>query len=310
MKSPLGLRKISLILRILSMIIMKSKDSLCTIRDIYYGDTQLFDVLNQQKSVQDTIKAMCFHLKIPRNYLGVTAGLSKGIICGWGVRINIGESSIIHLDESITNAQVIDNSEIILKNKSKPTILVIIEKEATFMAIREQIICNNLITDEKNIILLTGKGYPCLETLKFITLLEDQINPEIKILVDYDPYGMNIALQYKLISNLIINESWANRQRERNIEYIGLSPSIVDKYTISSFQYNNSSHGLTTKDLSFLRNVKEKCKKILWHDLEKSSISLENSERCLELEILYQDNPINLFIDFIRKEILMTGVKK
>lgn len=289
---------------------MKSKETSCTIRDIYYGDTKLFDLLNQQKSVQDTIKMMCLELRIPRNHLGVSAGLSKGLICGWGISIKTGKNTIINLDDVVSNAQVVDDSEIIIRSRGKQPILVIIEKEATFQAIRETIKDKNLIASSENIILLTGKGYPCLETLKYIAWLESKIKPKIKILVDYDPYGLNIALQYKMISNLIINESWAANHCARRIEYIGLSPRIVEKYTMSSFQFNHSSHGLSPRDMAVLRKVREKSKMIQWDEVEKSATSLEDNEQCLELEILYQHNPLDLFLDFIKTEILMTGAEK
>ena len=86
---------------------------------------------------------------------------------------------------------------------------------------KENILNNRNSNNKKNILLICGKGYPCMNTLKLLTLL----NIKTYGIFDFDPHGLEIYMCYKK-SNISINKIGINLHQVINIsctKYIKLT---------------------------------------------------------------------------------------
>ena len=82
-------------------------------------------------------------------------------------------------------------------------IVLVIEKDSIF-----QSLIQNFQSIERqtgcHILLVTGKGYPCLATREFLVSIKLQFSVLFFGLFDFDPYGMEIFSVYKYGSKVII----------------------------------------------------------------------------------------------------------
>jgi DNA topoisomerase VI subunit A len=134
--------------------------------------------------------------------------------------------------------------------------IVIVEKEAVFCSLKK-LASNNLL-------LITGKGYPSKSLIAFSARLKSK---KFYLLVDWDPYGMDIALNYytnlrkgsinllAATSNQVLDNGWLGT---RTIE-LGVS----DRKKIDSlYSRLDMSHDpfslMILQELNFMHNFNAK----------------------------------------------------
>ncbi|TBU08034.1 Spo11-like meiosis-specific protein [Hamiltosporidium tvaerminnensis] len=179
------------------------------VREIFYISPNVF--LNQNVIVT---MANNFIKKYNLTYedLLITASY-KGLFCG--------PIEIYYSDYSTKMSGILIPE---LKNVIKITTsyknVLIIEKESFFTFLIELNKKNDFI---KNTILITGKGYPCVNTRKFLSFLCVNFYG----IFDFDPYGLHIYSVYKYGS--AINKDL----KILTLKRIGISSTDVFKYKIN-----------------------------------------------------------------------------
>jgi len=74
----------------------------------------------------------------------------------------------------------------------KAEFVLIIEKDAIFQKLLEEN-CSRVL----RCILVTGKGYPDVATRMLVKMLSEKMNLPVYIIVDADPFGIDIMLIYR-----------------------------------------------------------------------------------------------------------------
>ncbi|XP_032666985.1 meiotic recombination protein SPO11 [Odontomachus brunneus] len=125
---------------------------------------------------------------------------AKGLVAG-NMSITLVDNEVI--DCAISGGtlipQIVSNVTSIL---AKAMFVLVIEKEAAFQKLLEEN-CPRAL----NCILVTGKGYPDVATRMFVKLLSDKMDLPVYIVVDADPFGVDIMLIYRFGSTALCKEN-------------------------------------------------------------------------------------------------------
>ncbi|KAM3134575.1 hypothetical protein pb186bvf_013389 [Paramecium bursaria] len=159
-------------------------------RELYYQNLYIFE---NQEQVNKIIQQISYQLQVRRKQLKIVSA-SKGLVCG-ALQIETSEMildlcSLAFQGKGMNITEFMDEC---IMNITGKTILVVEKETVYFRILQEQNI--QLL---KQIVLITGKGYPCVATKCFIKLLQT-MHPQIPIcyLGDHDPHGFQIYLYYK-----------------------------------------------------------------------------------------------------------------
>lgn len=85
--------------------------------------------------------------------------------------------------------QIISN---VTSIRVKANFVLVIEKDAVFQKLLEEN-CSRAL----KCILVTGKGYPDVATRMLVKMLSEKMNLPVYIVVDADPFGVDIMLIYR-----------------------------------------------------------------------------------------------------------------
>ncbi|KAJ5381543.1 uncharacterized protein N7496_003971, partial [Penicillium cataractarum] len=244
--------KFTAILRVLAIIDQTLRTGqLISKRDIYYIDPAYF---KSQQTINCIIDDLAFTIGVDRAALNVEAA-SKGLVAGC-FRLK-HESSIImdangtH-DTTIPRIQDTDQIDI-----SGARWVFIIEKEAVFHRLVRSSYPTRAIMGDG--ILITGKGYPDINTREFVHQLLVASSkyarpPRFYALVDGDPHGIAIMSTYKYGSIAHLHDN--ARLSLPGMEWLGLK--VVDAILASESPGANEVLSLTPSDrrkiLAMLRN--------------------------------------------------------
>ncbi|RLU22776.1 hypothetical protein DMN91_005054, partial [Ooceraea biroi] len=164
---------------------------------------------------------------------------NKGLVAG-NITITLVDSQVINcsIPEGVEIPQIISN---VTSISVKANFVLVIEKDAAFQKLLQEN-CPRVL----NCILVTGKGYPDVSTRMLVKMLSEKMDLPIYIVVDADPFGVEIMLIYRFGSSALSkeNESLACH----NARWLGIHPSeLIDlgAKTIS----------LTEADLAKLRSI-------------------------------------------------------
>lgn len=142
--------------------------------------------------------------------------------------------------------------KIVIKYKK----ILIVEKESVFNFIKEIFKKYNKKID---FLMITGKGYPCLNTLNFINKIK---NKKIRIfgLFDFDPFGLDISRIYETrINNFKYKRIGITMKDLRKYKYVKSDAINLTKYDISKIKsLEKLDQKKLKKDLNFLLR-KKKC---------------------------------------------------
>ena len=187
------LYRFSALLKTIRLIKENLADNITTtIRDVYYQDVVLFQ--RNQKNAAKIVNDLAFSLDVtPEQGLQIVPG-QKGLVYG-DILIKSPHGSVFDFNEPglipILTSDSLSDYKVI---KGKPKAIIILEKEAVFKSI-----CKELknVDYSHNFIVITGKGFPCRLTKKFIALLVYHfVDIPIFAFVDSDIYGIQICANY------------------------------------------------------------------------------------------------------------------
>ncbi|XP_046816518.1 meiotic recombination protein SPO11 [Vespa crabro] len=134
--------------------------------------------------------------------------------------------------------QIISN---IISIRAKAKFVLIVEKDSIFQKLLEE-----NTTELLNCILITGKGYPDIGTRMLIKLLSEKLNIPIYIIVDADPFGMDIMCVYRFGSSTLSKEN--DSLACPKVRWLGIHPSELSVLGVKTIS-------LSERDLSKLTSI-------------------------------------------------------
>ncbi|XP_068147060.1 meiotic recombination protein W68 [Drosophila tropicalis] len=189
----------------------------CTVRGLYYRNTQLIRaqsfIVAAKLDVCRILNTAPFHLGILSASKGLLAGDIRMIMSNGDVLDGNAYGGAISLPIDFENVDHID---------TRAELVLVVEKESVF----ESLLSRNIFSSFGiRLILVTGKGYPDCSTRRLVHRLTMEFNLPTYILVDADPFGIEIMLVYRhgsqsmnFTSNLLASPS---------LRWVGLHPSEI-----------------------------------------------------------------------------------
>lgn len=186
---------------------MLSRNILCTKRELYYRDVELF---GNQSNVNRALDTLCAMLNVQEFELGVLTS-SKGLVAG-DLVINIGDERI----DCTTPRAVPSNPSAITSLESNAEYVLIVEKDTVFQRLVNEKIFERM---DARIVLITAKGFPDVNTRMLLKKIESDLEIPIYIITDADPHGVEIMCTYKFGSFIKIHN--AQNLAVPSIQWIG-----------------------------------------------------------------------------------------
>jgi len=250
-------------LRVLE-ILACSKGKSLTKRDIYYMDTGLFQ---KQYHVDSIVSRLAAAYEIPRDELGVVAS-PRGLAYG---HLQVGQMSF----KSGTGLAAIPKGK---GDIEPPDLVLIVEKEAVFNSIVH--IYSELSRLFPRLLIVTGRGYPDLNTSKFIHWL-CELGCKVTVLCDFDPYGMDIALRYRQGSKLPADRASSCCEK---LMYLGISRRQIDSFSEGR---DCNRHAMSTRDQKRLDRVIKSARDTAWDQLRLVAEEMKVAGFGTEIESIY-----------------------
>ncbi|XP_052777856.1 meiotic recombination protein SPO11-like, partial [Mya arenaria] len=221
-----SVKKFGLMLKVLAIIYRLVKtDHYCTKRDMYYQASGDFGNQHTLDGLVDNISCM---LGVPRWHLHVLAS-SKGCMAG-DLRFQDVDNNFVdcrHTQMGILVPNHVNGMHNILYySASRANFILVVEKDATFQKLLETRVCEKL----DPCIVITGKGFPDVNTRMLLRRLWDQFAIPILALVDADPHGMEIMTVYKFGSRALAFET--SNLAVPCMKWLGLLPSDIERLGI------------------------------------------------------------------------------
>jgi meiotic recombination protein SPO11 len=186
-----------------------------TKREAFYQFESLFKT---QASLDDALDRLARTLRVPRRELRIDAA-GKGLYFG-SLELRGDDAN-----EGSGQAHPIPTDSITIE-KAEGFVLVV-EKEAVFQTILDD--HAHLRSALGPFIVITGKGYPCMATRRLVALLGERHKLPVFVLVDYDPYGFEIALQYRIGSKKLPDD--IDDLKCPSLRFLGISRSDLDAHS-------------------------------------------------------------------------------
>nr|SVE92526.1 EOG090X09ZG [Megafenestra aurita] len=190
-----------------------------TKRDIYYEDVSVW---GNQTALDNTLTQLTRLLNVPRRCLNIDA-TSKGLVAG-SLNFLDGEGKLVDC-QTPTGILIPNDIENLSQFRTRASFILVVEKDSTF----QKLIDDKIERFIGDCILITGKGYPDVNTRRFLRRLWDEFQLPPLALVDADPHGISILTVYRFGSqNLEDIEHLATPQ----LRYIGLQPTDIESLRI------------------------------------------------------------------------------
>eukprot|EP00917_Polyrhabdina_sp_WS-2016_P006192 GHVP01013713.1.p1 GENE.GHVP01013713.1~~GHVP01013713.1.p1 ORF type:complete len:328 (-),score=60.87 GHVP01013713.1:336-1319(-) len=273
---------------LIRMYSMLKNKTYCTKRDIFYEAPELY---LHQFTVDKAIKDISLLLKQPAVLLGVRAS-PKGLIYG-NIQISMADGSGIDCIGS-HNTLIPEIEDVVSIRIHPNTVFLIIEKEATFRAF----IQSNINLPNENLVFVTGKGYPCTSTRRFLNFIEKVFSPKMYIVVDFDPHGYQIALHYKIGG--IECESDEESQTIKNAIVLGIKyKDLKDNPKLAE-----GGLELTQRERKMLEKmIKNLSEREGFDSIISELLAMKNLNRKAEIQAICDENTGNIPNDFIKSRI-------
>ncbi|EDV55215.1 meiotic recombination protein W68 [Drosophila erecta] len=188
-----------------------------TVRGLYYDNPLL---IRSQSRIAEARLDVCRMLNTSPLSLGILAA-SKGLVAG-DLRLLMTNGDV--LDSSLYGGPLTlpTDPEKIDRIETQAEFLLIVEKESVF----ESLLSRNVFgTFKRRFILITGKGYPDCSTRRIVHRLAEENQLAAYILVDADPFGVEIMLVYRHGSQSMSFSSQGLTTPA--LRWIGLHPSEI-----------------------------------------------------------------------------------
>lgn len=229
-----------------------------TTRELFYRAPALFV---SQRKVVSLVRAVSSRLSAEPADLNIVSAL-KGMFCG-RVSFTYRDSEC-----ALEGVSLIPHMRDVCKVSTPARAVVVLEKEAAFSLISA---AASTLEDRLGgpVLLVTGKGYPCWNTLRFLSLLDA---PRIFGVFDFDPHGFMIYKVYKAGSrarpSLFVDRIERIGLAKEDIALASLPPtaklplserdsSALDSLLSSPF-FNSPAETLSLNDLVLMREAELK----------------------------------------------------
>jgi DNA topoisomerase VI subunit A len=273
-----------------------------TIRGMYYatlstvGDDSFKQKFwNSQENSDDAIKAVELLNGVPREEFSVTSK-PKGMISG-PITLRVGGDVIDCNLGSRATSQIIPTN---IRD------LEIIDVKANFvMVVEKDTVLNNIrksgFIQKYNAILLTGSGEPDRATRMMVKTLNEVWKKPVVIFTDADPWGLGIALRYKIGSESLSYDS--DRLVTPDAKVLGMMFSDIYEYNIPEV----ARLPATEEDISRANDMKKKP----WLNDKKwqkeLSLFLQRKEKC-ELDAFFKHGFRYLSETYIPEKLRNAGL--
>ncbi len=185
--------------------------------------------------------------------------------------------------------------------ESPVDLVLVIEKEAVFNHLRVRFgALSAALGRDLRILLLTGRGNPCMATRSFVSWLAAKLPQSVPFLalVDYNPYGYNIALQYRIGSRLPMDREGTRCER---LELLGVLRSHLDASQRQGRPDNGRSE-LSKKGQRMLCRLRERACALGWARMAEAAGEMLAGSFCGEIESIYQHDDA-LLVPFVASQV-------
>jgi DNA topoisomerase-6 subunit A len=273
-----------------------------TIRGMYYatlstvGDDKIKQKFwNSQENSDDAIKAVELLTGAPREEFSVTSK-PKGMISG-PITLRVGGDIIdCNLGSRATSQLIPTNIRDVEIVDVNANFVMVVEKDTVLNNIRK-----SGFIQKYNAILLTGSGEPDRATRMMVKTLNEVWKKPVVIFADADPWGLGIALRYKIGSESLSYDS--DRLVTPNSKVLGMMFSDIYDYNIPEVARLPASE----EDLSRANDMKRKpwLNDKRWQ--KELSLFLQRKEKC-ELDAFFKHGFRYLAETYIPEKLRQEGL--
>ena len=273
-----------------------------TIRGMYYATlSTVGDEKNKEKfwrnqeDSDDAIKAVELITGIPREEFSVTSK-PKGMISG-PITLSVGGDIIdCNLGSRATSQLIPTNISDVEIVDVKADFVMVVEKDTVLNNIRK-----SGFIQKYNAILMTGSGEPDRATRMMVKKLNEKWKKPVVIFADADPWGLGIALRYKIGSESLSYDS--ERLVAPNAKVLGMMFSDIYDYNIPEVARLAS----TTEDINRANDMKKKpwLQEKQWQ--KELDIFLKKREKC-ELDAFFKHGFKYLAEQYLPRKLREAGV--
>ncbi|HZD83057.1 MAG TPA: hypothetical protein VE076_09285 [Nitrososphaeraceae archaeon] len=253
-----------------------------TIRGMYYATlSTVGDEKNKQKfwnsqeNSDDAIKAVELLTEVPREEFSVTSK-PKGMISG-PITLRVGGDLIdCSLGSKATSQLIPTNIRDVEILNVKADFVLVVEKDTVLNNIRK-----SGFIQKYNAILMTGSGEPDRASRMMVKTLNEEWKKPVVIFADADPWGLGIALRYKIGSESLSYDS--DRLVTPNAKVLGMLFSDIYEYNIPEVARLAASD----EDLNRANDMKRKpwLQEKRWQ--KELNLFLQRKEKC-ELDAFFK----------------------
>jgi DNA topoisomerase-6 subunit A len=273
-----------------------------TIRGMYYATlSTVGDEKNKQKfwnsqdDSDDAIKAIELLTGVPREEFSVTSK-PKGMISG-PITLRVGGDIInCNLGSRATSQLIPTNIRDVEIVNVKADFVMVVEKDTVLNNIRK-----SGFIQKHNAILMTGSGEPDRATRMMVKALNEEWKKPVVVFADADPWGLGIALRYKIGSESLSYDSY--RLVTPDAKILGMLFSDIYEYNIPEVARLAASE----EDLNRANDMKKKP----WFQDKKwqkeLDIFLKNKEKC-ELDAFFKHGFKYLAETYLPQKLRQAGV--
>src|SRR5215217_2547239 len=273
-----------------------------TIRGMYYGTlSSVEDEKNKEKfwrnqeDPDDAIKAVELITGIPREEFSVTSK-PKGMISG-PITLSVGGDIIdCNLGSRATSQLIPTNIRDVEIVNVKADFVMVVEKDTVLNNIRK-----SGFIQKYNAILMTGSGEPDRATRMMVKKLNEKWKKPVVIFADADPWGLGIALRYKIGSESLSYDS--DRLVAPNAKVLGMMFSDIYDYNIPEV----ARLSVTAEDINRANDMKRKpwLQGKQWQ--KELNLFLKKKEKC-ELDAFFKHGFKYLAEQYLPKKLREAGV--
>lgn len=278
------------------------EDMESTIRGMYYATlSNVGDGKNKQKfwtgqeDSDNAIKAVELLTGIPREEFSVTSK-PKGMISG-PIKLRVGGDIIdCNLGSRATSQLIPTNIGDVQIDDVKADFVMVVEKDTVLNNIRK-----SGFIQKYNAILLTGSGEPDRATRMMVKILNEQWKKPVVVFADADPWGLGIALRYKIGSESLSYDS--ERLVTPNAQVLGMMFSDIYQYNIPEVARLTA----TDEDINRANDMKKKpwMQNKQWQ--KELNLFLNKKEKC-ELDAFFKHGFKYLSETYLPQKLRMVGL--
>ncbi len=250
---------------------------------------------NNQDNSDDAIKAVELLTGIPREEFSVTSK-PKGMISG-PIKLRVGGDIIdCNLGSRSTSQLIPTNIGDVQIDDVKADFVMVVEKDTVLNNIRK-----SGFIQKYNAILMTGSGEPDRATRIMVKMLNESWKKPVVVFADADPWGLGIALRYKIGSESLSYDS--DRLVTPDAQVLGMMFSDIYEYNIPEVARLTA----TDEDINRANDMKKKpwLQNKQWQ--KELNLFLNKKEKC-ELDAFFKHGFKYLAETYLPQKLRQVGI--